>query len=283
MFASTHQASHRLRTVGMALRAYEDTELIKRCMQTLLLGLCLLSLASWAEMKPLEAMNMAGLQRSLGQIMAKDYLMIGSDVKVDDATKQLSTSIALFEDHHAQLKAHPTNDEVRAALAQVEVIWTAYRAMITATPDKAQAPAMLAKAEELVKQCQHVTDLFEKHNGDAASHSINRSGWNRVLTQRTAMFYMARAWGVQAPNLDANFDASVKEFDIIMQELKAEKAPNDEIAAALRKTDARWQFATKAFASKDFVPTIVAVNAESMFRQLNEMTRLYAGLQGSQL
>ncbi|KIP87938.1 ATP synthase F0F1 subunit beta [Pseudomonas fulva] len=257
--------------------------MIKRCMGTLLLGLSLISFASWAEMKPLEAMNMAGLQRSLGQIMAKDYLMIGSDVKVDDATKQLNTSIALFEDHHAQLKAHPTNDEVRAALAQVEVIWTAYRAMITATPDKAQAPAMLAKAEELVKQCQHVTDLFEKHNGDAASHSINRSGWNRVLTQRTAMFYMARAWGVQAPNLDANFDASVKEFDSIMKELQANGAPNEAIAAALRKTDARWQFATKAFASKDFVPTIVAVNAESMFRQLNEMTRLYAGLQGDQL
>lgn len=261
----------------------EDTELIKRCMQTLLLGLTLVSAASWAEMAPLEAMNMAGLQRSLGQIMAKDYMMIGSDVKVDEATKQLNTSVALFEDHHAKLKAHPTNSEVQAGLAQVEVIWTAYRAMVTAKPDKAQAPAVLAKAEELVKQTQHVTDLFEKHNGDAASHSINRSGWNRVLTQRTAMFYMARAWGVQAPNLDANFEASVKEFDTIMKELQAAGAPNDEIAAALRKTDARWQFATKAFASKDFVPTIVAVNAESMFRQLNEMTRLYAGLKGDQL
>jgi len=257
--------------------------LIKRCVQALVLGLGLVSFASWAEMAPLEAMNMAGLQRSLGQIMAKDYMMIGSDVKVDDATKQLNTSVARFEDHHAKLKAHPTNSEVQAALAQVEVIWMAYRPMVTATPDKAQAPAVLAKAEELVKQTQHVTDLFEKHNGDAASHSINRSGWNRVLTQRTAMFYMARAWGVQAPNLDANFEASVQEFDQIMKELQAAGAPNQEIAAALRKTDARWQFATKAFASKEFVPTIVAVNAESMFRQLNEMTRLYAGLKGDQL
>jgi len=73
-------------------------------MQALVLGLGLISFASWAEMAPLEAMNMAGLQRSLGQIMAKDYMMIGSDVKVDEATKQLNTSVALFEDHHAKLR-----------------------------------------------------------------------------------------------------------------------------------------------------------------------------------
>ncbi|TBV00770.1 hypothetical protein DNK34_22620 [Pseudomonas dryadis] len=257
--------------------------MMKSCVRTLLLGCSLLSFACWGQMAPLEAMNMAGLQRSLGQILAKDYMMIGSDVKVDAALKQRDESIALFEDHHEQLKAYPSNAEIGAALAEVERIWHDYRGMIAATPDKSQAPAVLAKAEELVKQCQHVTDLFEQFNGDEASHAINRSGWNRVLTQRTAMFYMARAWGVDVPGLDATFEAAVKEFDSIMRELQAAGAPNAEIAAALRKTDAQWQFASKAFASKEFVPTIVAVNADSMFRQLNEMTRLYAGLRGDEL
>lgn len=241
------------------------------------------SVASWAEMAPLEAMNMAGLQRSLGQIIAKDYLMIGSDVKVEDATRQRAESIALFEKHHQQLKAYAPNDEIRAALAQVEVTWNGYKPSVMGLPDKAQAPAVLAAAEQLVKQCQQVVDLFEQHNGDAASHAINRSGWNRVLTQRTAMFYMARAWGVAAPTLDADFDAAVAEFGSIMQELQAKGAPNPAIAEALRKTDAKWQFTSKAFSSKQFMPTIVAVNADSMFRQLNEMTRLYAGLQGDAL
>jgi hypothetical protein len=257
---------------------------MKYFMRAVLLGFSLLvSVTSWAQMAPLEAMNMAGLQRSLGQIIAKDYLMIGSDVKVDAAIRQRDESIALFEDHHQQLKDYAPNDEIRASLARVEAAWVDYKPLITAQPDKAQAPQVLAKAETLVKECQQMVDLFEKHNGDAASHSINRSGWNRVLTQRTAMFYMARAWGVAAPNLDADFKASVEEFGTIMRELQAAKAPNPEIAEALRKTDAKWQFASKAFASKDFVPTIVAVNADSMFRQLNEMTRLYAGLRTDSL
>ncbi|ARU87401.1 type IV pili methyl-accepting chemotaxis transducer N-terminal domain-containing protein [Pseudomonas sp. M30-35] len=252
---------------------------MKGFMRALLLGCSLfISCASWAQMATLEAMNMAGLQRSLGQIIAKDYLMIGSDVKVESATRQREESIALFEKHHQQLKDYAPTDEIRASLAQVEAIWVEYKPFITAQPDKAQAALVLATAEKLVQECQQMVDLLEKHNGDAASHAINRSGWNRVLTQRTAMFYMARVWGVDAPNLDADFNASVQEFGAIMQELQASKAPNPEIAEALRKTDAKWQFASKALSSKDFVPTIVAINADSMFRQLNEMTRLYAGL-----
>ncbi|MGX5218223.1 type IV pili methyl-accepting chemotaxis transducer N-terminal domain-containing protein [Pseudomonas segetis] len=252
---------------------------MKGFMRALLLGCSLLiSSTSWAQMATLEAMNMAGLQRSLGQIIAKDYMMIGSDVKVASAIRQRDESIALFEKHHQQLKDYATDEQSRASLAKVEAIWAEYKPLITAQPDKAQAPLVLATAEKLVKECQQTVDLLEKQNGDAASHAINRSGWNRVLTQRTAMFYMARAWGVTAPNLDAEFQASVKEFGSIMQELQASKAPNPEIAEALRKTDAKWQFASKALSSKDFVPTIVAINADSMFRQLNEMTRLYAGL-----
>ena len=257
--------------------------LIKKSLRALLLGCSLLSATCWAEMAPLEVMNMAGLQRSLGQIVAKDYLMIGAGVKVDEATEQRAASLALFEDHHAQLKAAAPNDAIRVALKEVENTWADYHALAASAPDKAQAPVVLAKAEELVRQTQQVTDLFEQHIGDAASHSINRSGWNRVLTQRTAMFYMARAWGVQDPDLEKEFAASVEEFGVIMNELQAADAPNAEIAEALRKTDARWKFASKAFTSKQFVPTIVAVNAESMFRQLNEMTRLYAGLHDNRL
>ena len=268
---------------ALIFKSKGNTVLIKNSLRALLLGCSLLSATCWADMAPLEAMNMAGLQRTLGQIVAKNYLMIGSGVKVDEAIRQRADSIALFEAHHADLVAAAPNDAIRTALKEVERTWSDYRVLVAGTPDKAKATAVLAKAEELVRQTQHVTDLFETHNGDDASHAINRSGWNRVLTQRTAMFYMARAWEVEDPTLDAQFEASIQEFDVVMNELQAAGAPNEEVAEALRKTDARWRFANRAFASKEFVPTIVAVNAESMFRQLNEMTRLYAGLRGNQL
>lgn len=256
---------------------------LKNCLRAFTVVLSLFASTSWAEMAPLEAMNMAGLQRTLGQILAKDYMMIGSDVKADVASKQREDTLALFEDHHQKLKAYAPNDEIRKALADVDATWQDYRKLVATAPDKDQAVKVFAMAERLVQQCQHVTDVFEKHNGDAASHSINRSGWNRVLTQRIALLYISRAWGIAAPNLDQTFDASVKEFGSIMAELQAEGAPNDAIAQSLRKTEARWAFVSQAFASDEFMPTIVATNAESMFRQLNELTRLYAGLNDNTL
>ena len=35
-------------------------------------------------------------------------------------------------------------------------------------------------------------------------------------------------------------------------------------------------------ASQDFVPTVITVSTDSLFRQLNELTRLYAGLQAKE-
>ncbi|WP_462379662.1 type IV pili methyl-accepting chemotaxis transducer N-terminal domain-containing protein [Pseudomonas sp. Marseille-QA0892] len=254
----------------------------KSCIRSLLVGLSLVACVCRADMAPLEAMNMAGLQRTLGQILAKDYMMIGSDVKADVATRQRQETLALFEDHHRKLVAYAPNDAIRAALNEVGTTWQTYRGQVMGAPTKTGAVQVFTTAETLVKQCQHVTDLFEQHNGDAASHSINRSGWNRVLTQRIALLYIARAWGVQAP-LDDAFDASVKEFGGILAELQAEGAPNDAIAKSLRKTEARWMFVSEAFSAKEFMPNIVAVNADSLFRQLNELTRLYAGLNDNTL
>jgi hypothetical protein len=256
---------------------------LKNCFRALALSLSLFTSLCWAEMAPLEAMNMAGLQRTLGQILAKDYMMIGSDVKTDIATKQRQDTLALFEDHHQKLMAYAPNDEVRTAMAVVDATWSEYRKVVAATPDKSQAVKVFSMAETLVNQCQHVTDVLEKHNGDAASHAINRSGWNRVLTQRIALLYMARVWAVPVPKLDETFDASVKEFGSILGELRAAGAPNDAIAQSLRKTEARWTFVSQAFASDEFMPTIVAINADSLFRQLNELTRLYAGLHDNTL
>ena len=58
---------------------------------TLLLLACtaLVSVPSLAQLSDSEAMNMTGLQRSLTQRMAKNYLMLGADVRVDAAQRQL--------------------------------------------------------------------------------------------------------------------------------------------------------------------------------------------------
>ncbi|MFH6599588.1 type IV pili methyl-accepting chemotaxis transducer N-terminal domain-containing protein [Ectopseudomonas khazarica] len=244
----------------------------------------LVSLPSLAQLTDSEAMNMAGLQRSLGQRMAKDYLMLGADVRVDTAQRQLQETIQRFEASHRALSEYAPNAEIKAALAQVGATWSTYRQQVEATPDQAQAVQVLAASEHLLQQTQAVTDLMAKHVG-AMGATVNRSGWARVQTQRIAMLYMAKSWRVQMPDLDAKLDKSVSDFETILKELEAAGTPNEEIAAAQRRARAHWGFTLKGIdlhASQDFVPTVITVSTDSLFRQLNELTRLYAGLKASE-
>ena len=69
---------------------------------SLLLGLLAGSLSCQAAISDAEAVNRAGMQRMLSQRIAKNYLMIGTDTRVDLAASQLDSSIASLEEN-AQL------------------------------------------------------------------------------------------------------------------------------------------------------------------------------------
>lgn len=65
---------------------------------SLLLGLLAGSLSCQAAISDAEAVNRAGMQRMLSQRIAKNYLMIGTDTRVDLAASQLDSSIASLEE-----------------------------------------------------------------------------------------------------------------------------------------------------------------------------------------
>ncbi|TWI54923.1 PilJ/NarX-like methyl-accepting chemotaxis transducer [Pseudomonas duriflava] len=258
--------------------------MLKDFLRVAVLGICLASTSCWAVVTPEEAMNMAGLQRTLGQRIAKDYLMMGSGVRVEVATKQLKDTIALFENHHNALVEFAPNPTIHNKLVEIDKTWQAYKQLVQTEPDKEQAVGMLAVNDQLLEQCQKLTDLVEQNNGGESSRLVNRSGWNRVLSQRIAMLYMAKNWGIKAPGLDDSFTKSVGEFDTVMAELHAAGTPNPEIANALRKAEAQWKFTRTAVdlaTPGNYIPTAMASSADTLFKQMNELTRLYAGLSAS--
>lgn len=241
----------------------------------------LVSMPSLAQLSDSEAMNMAGLQRSLTQRMAKNYLMLGADVRVDVAQRQLQETIERFDASQKALDAYAPTPEIKAALAKVDATWAVHRQQIAAKPEHAKAAQMLATSEELLQQTQNVSELMGQHLG-AMGASVHHTGWARVQTQRIAMLYMAKSWRVPAPDLDAKLDQAVSDFETILKELEARGTPNEDIANAQRRARAHWGFTLKGIdlhASQDFVPTVITVSTDSLFRQLNELTRLYAGLQ----
>lgn len=257
--------------------------MLKKSLSALLiLAALLVSAPATAQLSAGEAMNMTGLQRSLVQRMTKNYLMIGADVRIDAATRQLQESVNQFDAAYKALSDSASTAEVKAKLGEIGQIWTPFKQQVTAQPDKAQAVAMLANSERLLQESQALTDLMAAQAGSMGK-VVNRSGWARVQSQRIAMLYMAKTWQVQAPDLDTKLDTAVADFDGILKELEASPAPNEQIATSLRRVRANWAFTLKGIdlhASNAFVPTSITVSTDSLFRHMNELTRLYAGLQG---
>ena len=116
---------------------------------TLLLLACtaLVSVPSLAQLSDSEAMNMAGLQRSLTQRMAKNYLMIGADVRVDAAQRQLQETIQRFDASHKALSEYAPNAEIKAALARIDGTWATYRQQLEAKPEQAKAAQMFRQED----------------------------------------------------------------------------------------------------------------------------------------
>lgn len=248
----------------------------------LILAAVLFSVPASAQLSAGEAMNMTGLQRSLVQRMTKNYLMIGADVRVDVATRQLQETVSQFDNAYKALSEYAPTPESKAKLVEIGQNWSTFRTQVTAKPTQVDAVSVLANSEVLLKQSQELTDLIAAQVG-AIGGVVNRSGWARVQSQRIAMLYMAKAWHVQAPDLDAKLDIAVADFESIMKELEARGAPNDKVATALRRARAHWAFTLKGIdlhTNSEFVPTSITVSTDSLFRHMNELTRLYAGLEG---
>ena len=250
----------------------------------LALSLSLGSLPSWATINDAEAMNLSGMQRMLSQRMAKTYLMIGSGVRSEVANEQFDQSLAKFESNFQALNDYAPNAEVRQALATADSIWQEYRQQLLNSPSRENAPNILALSDQLLAQSEKVVLLIQQHSGKKSAVLVNRSGRQRMLSQRIAKLYLARSWRLPGTELEQQFQQATDEFDLALNELLNAPQNTPEINAALRKVEAQWTFSRAGFRlSKDsrYVPTVITTTTETLLRQMNELTSAYEAVMRS--
>lgn len=195
-----------------------------------------------------EAINKAGRQRMLSQRMAKAWLAMGQDVESAKARRILDDSMALFDRQFVELKAFAPTEDIRATYVALEPVWSDYKAaLIGHEAEKAGAAALLALDARVLKLAHQGTVQLERHSGQATGKLVNMAGRQRMLSQRTAKFYLAGRWNAGQEAL-AELDKAKAEFRsalVVLREApQATQAIRDRIDLAAQQ----WVFFENAMA-----------------------------------
>ncbi len=248
---------------------------------SLLLTLLMSSLNVHAAISDAEAVNRAGMQRMLGQRIARSYLMIGTDTRADLAVEQLDRCIASAEENAELLSDYAPNDSIRQALNDANETWLQYRQLALTKPDAERSTEVLRLAERFLAQSETLVQAIERHSGNQGARLVNRSGRQRMLSQRIAMLYLAMTWKLPDAQLRSNFDAAVVEFERGLDELRKAPQNTDTVTRQLEQVTAQWRFARAGFnlaADAQYVPTVIVTTSDSLLRKMEKLTEDYQHL-----
>jgi nitrate/nitrite-specific signal transduction histidine kinase len=229
---------------------------------------------------PNVAVNKAGRQRMLSQRIAKAYFQIGQQVDIDRSKKILDSSVAVFDRQLVELKNYAPTPEIKATYQKLETSWLAYKDLLLGTaPSPENGRKVLELSEEVLALAHQGTVQLEKHSASNAARLVNISGRQRMLSQRMAKFYQARAWGVADDKSTAQFDKARKEFTDALQELLAAPANTPQVKDSLELVKQQWFFFENALGQKsgaDKRPQLaVATTSERILEEMEGVVGLY--------
>lgn len=236
--------------------------------------------AAWqGRMTENDAIDKAGMQRMLSQRILKTYCELGLGEEQGTSREQLQQAVNLFDANLLQLESYPADAAVKEGLARVRAAWTPYRDLALKPPSKDGARLMLDISHQLLPLTHEVVVKMEQGAGSASGRLVNVAGRQRMLSQRLAMFYLLKLWGVGSSDEDVMADTAAKEYAAGLKELRGFRGNNKEMVALLDNLERAYNLLIKARADKaGNLSFLIATTSERMLDDADQLTALYATL-----
>jgi Type IV pili methyl-accepting chemotaxis transducer N-term len=243
-----------------------------------------LSLPAQARISTLnEAINKAGRQRMLSQRMAKAWLALGQDIAPERAQKVMADSLALFERQLAELQAFAPTPTIQATYASLALAWADYKvALTTQAPARAAAPLLLALDARVLKLAHQGTVQLEQLSAMAIGKLVNIAGRQRMLSQRTAKFYLSQRWGADVPEAARELLTARQEFKSALKTLHDAPQATPSIRDQLALAEQQWVFFENALnrlaeaSGAQHRAAEVFATSENILQVMDKVTGLYA-------
>jgi hypothetical protein len=232
-----------------------------------------------------EAINKAGRQRMLSQRMAKAWLAIGQGIDAQQAEKIMLDSMALFDRQFVELKAYAPSPEIRSTYLSLEPVWSDYKsALIGNAPERSSALSLLALDAKVLKLANQGTMQLEQYSGKAVGKLVNMAGRERMLSQRTAKFYLSQNWGAPVPGAIQELNKARAEFVSALQTLMNAPQATEAIKQELSLAEQQWIFFDNALSRLGEGSggarraSDVFSSSEQILRIMDRVTGLYSRL-----